>query len=208
MTFRPFALLLCALLAAGCAATPPGAMRGPEVTSGDMRETVATSGLAEQTKIAALTRAIAGLGPQVDPEEAARAARIAVEYPRFTLAPAYKIVDPPLIHNMKVNMGYKPRGLCREWADDMEARLKQENFRTLSLHRAIANADNIRLEHSTVIVSAAGAPMQDGIVLDPWREGGGKLYWARVPRDDEYEWVERAIVFEWKRNRRAGAGRS
>ncbi len=206
MTPRPFALMLCALLVAGCAAAPSDGL-GPQVTSGDMRETVGTSGLPEQTKIAALTRAIAALGPQVDPEEAARAARIAVEYPRFTLAPQYQIVDPPLIHNMKVNMGYKPRGLCREWADDMQARLRQEGFRTLSLHRAIANADNIRIEHSTVIVSAAGASMEEGIVLDPWREGGGILYWSRVPQDDEYKWVERATVFEWKRNRRARPGR-
>lgn len=183
-------------LAAACGPAPV-----TEVTSADQREVMATSGVAEQTKIAELTKAIAALGPDVDPAEAARVARIAVEYPLFTLAPRYGIVDPPLIHNMKVNMGIKPRGLCKDWADDMEARLKQENLQTLGLHRAIANADNLRIEHSTVIVSARGDPMKSGIVLDPWREGGGVLVWNKVLDDPKYDWWARQDVFDYKRER-------
>ena len=171
------------------------------MTSADQREVVATSGVAEQTKIADLTRAILALGPGVDPAEAALVARISVEYPLFTLAPRYQITDPPLIHNMKVNMGIKPRGLCKDWADDLEARLKQETFTTLRFHRAIANADNIRIEHSTVIVSRIGDTMEQGIVLDPWRLGGGELYWIRVTEDPKYDWWRRADVFAYKRAR-------
>ncbi len=192
--FRPFCTLAVVTLAAACGSAPV-----TEVTSADQREIVATSGVPEQTKIADLTRAIAALGPDVDPEEAARVARIAVEYPLFTLAPRYGIEDPPLIHNMKVNMGIKPRGLCKDWADDLEARLRQEGLQTLSLHRAIANADNIRIEHSTVIVSALGAAMEQGIVLDPWREGGGILVWNAVTEDPKYDWIERSKVFAMKR---------
>lgn len=191
--------ILAALTLAACGATPPAS--GPDVTSSSQREIVATSGVEEQTKIAELTAAIAALGPEVDPEEAATVARIAVEYPLFTLAPRYGAVDPPLVHNMKVNMGYKPRGLCKDWADDLEARLREENLATLSLHRAIANHDNIRIEHSTVIVSALGDEMEEGIVLDPWREGQGVLYWAKVVEDDHYDWWPRQEVFDWKRAR-------
>lgn len=190
--------LLVALAACGGGTTPP---YENGVTSSSQREVVATSGVAEKAKIANLTRAIQALGPEVDPEEAAAVARISVEYPLFTLAPRYQITGGPLFHNMQVNMGIKPRGLCKDWADDLEARLKQLGLQTLSLHRAIANHDNARIEHSTVIVSARGDVMENGIVLDPWREGGGVLYWMPVKQDKKYDWWPRQKVFEYKRQR-------
>jgi hypothetical protein len=140
-----------------------------------------------------LAAAIRGLGPQVDPEEAERAARIAYEH-SHRLALEYEITDPPIVHNTKVNMGLKPRGLCWHWARDMEDRLKLENFQTLDLHRAVANADNaFRLEHSTAIISAKGDDFRDGIVLDPWRKGG-RLTWAPVAWDKDYNWEPRNEV--------------
>ena len=196
--FRKPALLLSLIAGLGLAAC--GGAPVTEVTA-DAPERVGTSGVAEQTKIAALTQAILALGPGIDPEEAARVAKISVEYPLYTLAPRYGAVDPPLIHNIQVNTGLKPRGLCKDWADDMEARFRQENLQTLSLHRAIANHDNHRIEHSTVIISARGATMKEGIVIDPWREGRGVLYWARVTEDDRYTWWKRQDVFDWKRER-------
>jgi hypothetical protein len=77
----------------------------------------------------------------------------------------------------------------------MEARLAQEDFRTLELHRAIANADSaFILSHSTVIMSARGDDMDEGIILDPWRYAG-TLYWSSVPEDTDYAWVARHKVF-------------
>lgn len=144
---------------------------------------------------------IQAMNPVVDPEEAQRAARIAYEY-TVVLAKQYQITDPPLIHNTKVNMGIKPRGLCYQWADDIEKRLEQENFKTLDLHRAIANADNpFRLEHSTAIISAMGDDMYGGIVLDPWRLGG-RLYWDQTVEDTKYNWLPRDVVMEQKRRKR------
>ena len=83
----------------------------------------------------------AALATDIDPDEADRAARIAYSH-TAQLAQEYQITDPPLIHNAKVNKGLRPRGLCWHWAEDIERRLLQENFQTLTLHRAIANADN------------------------------------------------------------------
>ncbi|MEL7117061.1 MAG: hypothetical protein AAGP08_16005, partial [Pseudomonadota bacterium] len=115
----------------------------------------------------------------------------------------YQITDPPLVHNFKVNRGIKPRGLCWHWAEDMEKRLKAEGFQTLELHRAIANHDNIRIDHSTAIVSAKGATMFEGVVIDPWRKGG-VLSWMRVRDDDRYDWRPRAEVLAYYRARDGG----
>lgn len=173
--YRYLAPLLM-LLVAACAAAPDGPPpRGTEA------------------EIAALTRAIRGLDAAVDPEEAARAARISYDY-SHELALAYQIVDRPLVHNAKVNRGEKPRGLCWHWAEDMEKRLLAEDFRTLDMHRGIANSDSlILIDHSSAIISARGAPMADGIVLDPWRKGG-VLYWGAVREDTRYPWKPRMQV--------------
>ena len=154
-------------------------------------------GAGPQARIAALERAIAGLSPAVDPEEAARAAQIAISYP-LELRRRYGVTDPPLIHNTKVNMGLRPRGLCWHWAEDLERRLAAEGFATLDLHRAIANATSILIDHSTVVISARGATMEEGIVLDGWRHGG-TLFWSRVPEDPRYRWERRAEVFARRR---------
>lgn len=160
-------------------------------------------GPSDAAKIAQLTQAIIALGPEVDPQEAQRAARIAVDYPR-QLAVAYQISDPPITHNRKVNLGLRPRGLCWHWAEDMQRRLVAEEFVTLDLHRAIANYRTaFRIEHSTVIVSARGDDMFDGLVLDPWR-WGGLLYWGPVDEDLSYPWRPQAEVLADKRLRRLG----
>jgi hypothetical protein len=146
-----------------------------------------------EADIARLAQAIRQMDARIDPAEAGRAARIAYEH-THALALAYGIEDAPLIHNAKVNRGEKSRGLCWHWAEDMEKRLEAENFRTLDMHRAIANADSrILIDHSTAVISAKGAPMQDGMVLDPWREGG-VLFWKTVAEDTRYDWVERSVV--------------
>ncbi len=146
-----------------------------------------------EAEIAALASSLSALNPSVDPAEAARAARISYEY-SHQLALSYQITDAPLVHNAKVNRGEKPRGLCRHWAEDMEQRLNRENFKTLEVHRAIANANaRFRIEHSSAVISARGDSMEQGIVVDPWRMGG-VLFWARVPDDTKYPWRRRFDV--------------
>ena len=150
-----------------------------------------------QDDIAALAGAIAALGPGVDAGEAWRAAELAYGH-TARLAAEYGIEDPPLVHNTKVNMGLKPRGLCWHWAEDMEARLDAEGFRTLAVERAIANAFNpLLIDHSTAVIVARGDGIADGIVLDPWRLGG-RLFWAPTLRDTRYDWLPREEVFRRK----------
>ena len=119
----------------------------------------------------------------------------------LALARSYNITDSPYVHNVKVNNGQRARGLCWHWAEDMELRLRQESFRTLTVHRAIAQSFP-GFEHSTSVISRRGDPMQRGIVVDPWR-AGGRLFWSPVLRDD-YEWRPRMEVLAEKWLKRQG----
>ncbi|WP_276150274.1 MULTISPECIES: hypothetical protein [unclassified Sulfitobacter] len=170
---RQLAALVMILALTACAA------KGPEAGS--------------ETQIAALAQNLRQMSPDVDPQEAARAARISYQT-AFALAQTYQITDHPLIHNSKVNAGTKPRGLCYHWAEDMQARLLREGFKTLDVTRAIANAHSrILIDHSTAVLIPKGAAMTDGVVIDPWR-GGGRLFWAPVKDDQRYDWLPRAQV--------------
>lgn len=148
-------------------------------------------------EITALATTIRALSPDIDPPEAQRAARVSYEA-TFALAQAYEITDPPLIHNSKVNAGTRPRGLCYHWAEDMEAALNREGFETLEVTRAIANAETrFLIEHSTAVIIPKGADMTDGLVVDPWREGG-RLFWSTVIADTRYDWLPRIDVLRAK----------
>lgn len=141
-------------------------------------------------EVSRLAAALAGLGPNVWRQEARRAAEVTYSYV-YQLALEYEIEDSPTVHNAKVNNGTKPRGLCWQWAHDLEERLELERFRTLELHRVVAaNKGQYNLEHSIVVMTARGDHYKKGIILDPWRLGG-RLTWMRVPEDTDYTWRPR-----------------
>jgi hypothetical protein len=185
----------CGLLAGcGMPATDYSVPKGPAF---------AAASSPEEAKVMALTQDLIALNPAVvDPAEARRAAQIAV-YEPLKWAQEWGVEDPPLLHNVKVNHGLKPRGLCKDWADDLQVAMWREKFQTIDLHRAIANSQNIKLEHSVLILTAKGGDMFDGIVLDPWRQGMGRLFWVDADNDPRYDWLPREEVFAWKREWKA-----
>ncbi|MBV7395234.1 hypothetical protein [Mameliella sediminis] len=148
----------------------------------------------DQTDIDALSARIRALGPEVDPGEAQRAARIAFQY-SVQLKQEYEVTDPPLIHNAKVHNGERQRGLCNHWAEDLHRRLSQENFRTLSIQRAISPRTPFRIIHHSAVVTKRGDTIYDGVILDPWRNGG-KLHWEGTRADDKYNWRPRQEVLK------------
>ncbi|AAV94453.1 hypothetical protein KQ247_14515 [Ruegeria pomeroyi] len=150
-----------------------------------------------QKDVNALAQQLRALGPDVDPAEAQRAAEISYSYGR-QLARDYNVTSSPIVHNAKVLNGFRERGLCVHYAQDMQKRLNQENFRTLVVHRAIAEPDSIwRIDHSTAILSRRGDDMFDGVVLDPWRYGG-ELFWSLTREDTRYNWRPQREVLEKK----------
>ncbi len=175
------AVLLSGLLAA-CASAPP------EVSRSD---------------IDMLAAEIKNLGADVDTAEAARAAEIAYTY-SLQLREEYNVTDGPIVHNLKVNNGWRERGICVHWAEDVEARLNQEQFETLQIHRAIAEGNEFRIDHSTAVISARGEDFDEGIVLDPWRKGG-LLYWSPTLEDEKYFWEPRLTVLARKADAESGA---
>jgi hypothetical protein len=192
--------LLLACLLQGCAtpASVPDPLLNPSLDPGAPLE---------QQRINELEQAILDLSDEIETGEARNAATIAIEYP-LQLALEYEITDSPLMHNFLVNMGVKPRGLCVDWTYDLLVRLQQERFRSLKLHWGIANyASAFRIEHSTVIISARHQPLQQGLVLDPWRHSG-RLFWAKTLEDPEYRWKPHAEVHAQKRERKALAKRT
>ena len=184
------AILLCAMLQACAVSRFEGENAQPKPQAVD-----------------ALTQAILDLEGDIDADEAARAARISIWYSRH-LAAQYEIVGSPLFHNMLVNLGIKERGLCVDWTRDLMVRLQKERFRSIDLHWGVANFDSaFRIEHSTVILSATGAGLRQGIVLDPWRNSGD-LYWAPTLEDAEYAWRPQAKVLALKRQSASGNNES
>ncbi len=156
---------------------------------------------AAQQRIDELSLALMALGDDIDNGEARRAASIAIEYP-LVLARQYQVSSPPLVHNILVNLGVKPRGLCVDWTTDLMTRLYEERFHSFELHWAVANYERaFRIEHSTVVISARGDSLQQGLVLDPWRYSG-QLFWAMTPQDAEYDWQPHADVQALKRQRK------
>jgi hypothetical protein len=178
-------LSLAFLLTQGCATSSPQVDLPPTI---------------EQQRIADLSLAIRSLSAAIDAAEAQRAARISIEYTR-QLAVQYEIEDSPIMHNFLVNIGVKPRGLCVDWTSDLLTRLQQERFYSLKLHWGIANYEAaFRLEHSTVIVSARGDSLDQGLVLDPWRYSG-HLFWAPTLEDPAYNWYPQVEIHALKRQR-------
>lgn len=141
----------------------------------------------ENQKIESLYKAIMSLGPNIVPSEARFVAREAVLYPKV-LANRYQLMSPPLYHNVLVNYGKRPRGLCYQWTHDMGKQINKP-MKSLRFFHGVAFRRNYWKEHSTLVVSARGKAFKDGIVLDPWRNSG-ILFWSRIKDDKKYPWVE------------------
>jgi hypothetical protein len=146
----------------------------------------------EPGNVDALAQEIMLLGPDIDPDEAKRAAEISI-YHSLKLAQDYNITDLPIIHNEKVHQGLRERGLCNHWAEDLSKRLNEENFQTLSIQRAISPPTAFRIIHHTAVISKPGDTIYDGIVIDPWRYGG-TLFWSPTRADERYNWRPREEV--------------
>lgn len=136
---------------------------------------------------------IAGLGRDVDPDEARRVAEIAYITGR-DLKKEWKVVWPPGLQNFLVNTGQRKGGLCFQFAERLLWRLAARKWETLEFHWA-ESFERTASEHNVIVVTAKGQNFYRGIILDNWRYGG-RLVWGLVVDDPHYNWHENKPQFQ------------
>ena len=119
--------------------------------------------------------------------EARKLAETALQASTF-LTEEYELVRPPVVHNIFVQMGWRDRGLCYQWTEDLMSHLMALQLKSYQLRWGVAHRGSDLREHNTVVITANGQSFEDGLVLDPWRNSG-KLYWV-VVKKDTYPWKE------------------
>jgi hypothetical protein len=138
-------------------------------------------------RVTALEHDLTALNHNSDGAEARRVAETAL-HAAAILAREYRLVRPPILHNLFIQMGLRDRGLCYHWTEDLMSRLNTLQLKFYQLRWGVAHRGSDLREHNTVVITANGQPFENGLVLDPWRHSG-KLYWV-VVKNDKYPWQE------------------
>src|ERR1041385_7705477 len=147
----------------------------------------------ESAKAEELANQLAGLSRRVDPNEAKLLADCA--YATVArLRPEYRMFGTPIFNNFLVYHGWRKRGYCFQWTEDLLLALDTLKLKTLELHWGDAYRDTWR-ENNCVVVTAKGQPFDRGMILECWRHFG-HLRWNLVPSDQDpyYEnskWAEK-----------------
>src|SRR5215475_9546838 len=136
---------------------------------------------------------LAGLSRRVDPNEAKLLADCA--YATVArLRPEYNMFATPIFNNFLVYHGWRKRGYCWQWTEDLLLALDKLKLKTLELHWADAYR-NTWQENNCLVVTAKGQAFEHGMILECWRHFG-HLRWNLVPSDQDpyYEntkWAEK-----------------
>ena len=146
------------------------------------------SGKAEE-----LANQLAGLSRSVDPNEA----KLLAECAYATVAQLrqeYRMFGTPIFNNFLVYHGWRKRGYCYQWTEDLLLALDTLKLKTLELHWGEAYAGTYQ-ENNCLVVTAKGQPFDRGMILECWRHFG-HLRWNLVPSDQDpyYEntkWAEK-----------------
>lgn len=106
------------------------------------------------------------------------------------LTKEFKMTTPPQFHNFLVNIGLRKKGLCYHWSDTLYSYFTHKSYPSFEFHLMGANIGKYLTEHNVMVVVAKGEPVEEGVIIDPWREPG-KLYFSKVKDDKRYVWVWR-----------------
>ena len=147
----------------------------------------------DSAKAEELANQLAKLSRRVDPNEA----KLLAECAYATVArlrPEYNMFGTPIFNNFLVYHGWRKRGYCYHWTEDLLLALDKLNLKTLELHWADAYRDTWQ-ENNCLVVTAKGQAFEHGMILECWRHFG-HLRWNLVPSDQDpyYEntkWAEK-----------------
>jgi hypothetical protein len=133
-------------------------------------------------KAQALATQLAALSPKVDPKEAKAVAECAYATAR-RLRSQYQMFGTPIFNNFLVYHGFRKRGYCYQWTEDLLLALDALKLKTLELHWGEAYADTYR-ENNCLVVTARGQPFDRGMIVEAWRHFG-QLRWNLVLSDED-----------------------
>jgi len=147
----------------------------------------------DSAKAEELGNQLAKLSRKVDPNEA----KLLAECAYATVArlrQEYRMFGTPIFNNFLVYHGWRKRGYCFQWTEDLLLALDTLKLKTLELHWGDAYRDTWR-ENNCVVVTAKGQPFDRGMILEAWRHFG-YLRWnlVRSDQDPYYEntkWAEK-----------------
>ena len=147
----------------------------------------------ESAKAEELANQLARLSRRVDPNEA----KLLAECAYATVArlrEEYRMFGTPTFNNFLVFHGWRKRGYCFQWSEDLLLALDTLKLKTLELHWGDTYRDTWR-ENNCLVVTAKGQPFERGMILECWRHFG-HLRWNLVPSDQDpyYEntkWAQR-----------------
>jgi hypothetical protein len=100
----------------------------------------------------------------------------------------YGVESSPRWHNALVNLGVKSRGLCWHYAHDLYTHLAPI-APSLDTIVVVAHLGSWWKEHSAVVLTCKGCSVQQGVVLDAWRDTKHLVY-IRAS-EDSYPWRRR-----------------
>ena len=141
-----------------------------------------------------LTHSIASLSAQVLSEDAKNVSNVLILTSNH-LANEYDMERPALYHNMLVNLGFRNRGLCCHWAEDLHAELRKLNTDSLNYAWLVARHGSKLREHNSIVIYAEDLSWQEGLIFDPWRTAG-EPFWIAV-KDDHYPWELHPLNGQW-----------
>src|SRR5215469_8759015 len=147
----------------------------------------------EVPKAEELAKQLAALSRRVDPNEA----KLLAECAYATVArlrPEYNMFATPIFNNFLVYHGWRKRGYCYQWTEDLLLALDTLKLKTFELHWADAYRGTWQ-ENNCLVVTAKGQAFEHGMILECWRHFG-HLRWNLVPSDQDpyYEntkWAEK-----------------
>ncbi len=142
-----------------------------------------------QYNVKELSVLLTSLDRQVPPKEAMLLSQDIYQKTQ-ELTKNFKLMYPPAWHNTLVNVGLREKGLCYHWSDALYTYLNAQDYTSFEFHLLGANINEYFFEHNALAIVAKNKKVEDGLVIDPWRNSG-KLYFSRIKDDVSYQWKHR-----------------